>query len=132
MAQAEGRRLPFESEDAIDTAVLEPIPYTGHKQYITYSTPEFSAVCPYSGLPDYATLTIEYIPLASIVELKSLKYYIVSFRNVGIYQEPATNRLFSDLQTLLNPRYLKVTTTYNVRGGIDSTCFIEAGDPNTL
>ena len=128
MAQAEGRRLPFESEAHIDTEVLERIPYEGHRQNITYDTAEFSAVCPYSGLPDYATLIIEYIPKDFLVELKSLKYYIVSYRNVGIYQEPATNRLYADLAKVLDPEYLKVSTTYNVRGGINSTCYVASDE----
>ena len=61
----------------------------------------------------------------SIVELKSLKYYITSYRNVGIYQEHVTNRIFDDLHHLLDPTYLKITTIYNTRGGIDTTCVIE-------
>jgi len=77
-------------------------------------------------LPDYATLSIEYIPARTIVELKSLKYYIVSFRNVGIFQEPATARLYNDLHALLKPQFLCVKTVYNVRGGIDSTSEIRS------
>lgn len=125
MAEAEGLRLPFEGEDKINTAIMESFPYEGAEQRIKYETAEFSAVCPYSGLPDYAQLIIEYIPKDKIVELKSLKYYIVSYRNVGIYQEPATDRLFRDIKTLLEPKWLKVTTIYNTRGGIDSTCSCE-------
>ncbi|MDA1353077.1 MAG: preQ(1) synthase [bacterium] len=125
MAQAEGLRLPFEGEDKINTAIMESFPYEGAEQRIKYETDEFSAVCPYSGLPDYAKLVIEYIPQDKIVELKSLKYYIVSYRNVGIYQESATNRLFQDINALLAPKWLKVTTVYNTRGGIDATCSCE-------
>ena len=86
-------------------------------------TDEFSAVCPFSGLPDYALLKIEYYPEGGkCVELKSLKYYIVSFRNVGIYQEAVTKRIYGDLKTLLDTRKLQVTTIYNTRGGFDTTC----------
>lgn len=127
MAIAEGLRLPFSSEDAIRVDFLEVFPYIGERQFITYDTHEFSAVCPFSGLPDYAQLTISYIPASVCVELKSLKYYIVSYRNVGIYQEPATNRLFQDLYACLAPTYLSVTTRYNTRGGIDAVCKIEKG-----
>ncbi len=127
MAIAEGLRLPFSSEDAIRADFLEVFPYGGERQFITYDTQEFSAVCPFSGLPDYAQLTIEYIPDTVCVELKSLKYYIVSYRNVGIYQEPATNRLFQDLYQLLQPCFLAVTTRYNTRGGINAVCRIEKG-----
>ena len=125
MAQAEGLTLPFESESAIRVELLETFPYEGHPQKINYSTTEFSAVCPFSGLPDYGQLMIDYEPNEKIVELKSLKYYITSFRNVGIYQEHVTNRIFDDLHQLLNPTYLKITTIYNTRGGIDTTCVVE-------
>lgn len=126
-AIAEGTVFPFEKVDQIRTDFLQVIPYEGEEQLVEYSTSEFSAVCPYSGLPDIATVIIEYIPVKWIVELKSLKYYFVSYRNVGIYQEEATNRIFRDLHTLLQPKQMKVTTIYNTRGGIDSTCTIEKG-----
>lgn len=127
MAKAEGLFLPFESESAIRADFLEVFPYSGARQLVRYETSEWSCVCPFSGLPDYGRLIITYIPHTHIVELKSLKYYIVSYRNVGIYQEPVTNRLFQDLKNLLNPQYLRVETIYNTRGGIDTTCVIEDG-----
>ncbi len=123
---AEGRVFEFEKEEKIGTGLLEVFPYEGPRQKILYETAEFSAVCPYSGLPDYGRLRIEYIPDKTILELKSFKYYIVSFRNVGIFQEPATARLFNDIQALLQPQWLCVTTVYNTRGGIDSTCVIDS------
>jgi 7-cyano-7-deazaguanine reductase len=122
---AEGVTFPFDKPDKIKTDFLKTLPYKGLEQLVEYSSPEFSAACPYSGLPDIATVIIEYIPDKKIVELKSLKYYFVSYRNVGIYQEDATNRIFGDLFALLKPKYMKVTTIYNTRGGIDSTCTIE-------
>lgn len=123
---AEGRVFDFDKEDKIGTAMLEVFPYEGPRQKIRYETREFSAVCPYSGLPDYARLRVDYIPAEKIVELKSLKYYIVSFRTVGIFQEPATARIYNDLWGLLQPQWLCVTTVYNTRGGIDSTCVIDS------
>jgi 7-cyano-7-deazaguanine reductase len=125
---AEGRVFDFEKEEKIGTGLLEVFPYDGPRQKILYETAEFSAVCPYSGLPDYARLRIDYIPGKTIIELKSLKYYIVSFRNVGIFQEAATARIFNDLLALLQPQWLCVTTIYNTRGGIDSTCVIDSED----
>ncbi len=125
MAKAEGLSLPFHGPDQIRPDLLEAIPYTGHPQLITYTTDEFSAVCPYSGLPDLATIVIRYIPSDKLVELKSLKYYFVSFRNVGIYQEDVTAKVFKDMQNLLEPSYLRVYTRYKVRGGIDAECVIE-------
>ena len=124
MAIAEGRAVPFTGPDAIDAAVLETFPYAGPEQEIVTETREFSAVCPYSGLPDFATLTIRYVPSDRCVELKSLKYYVVSFRNVGIFQEHATARIAEDLFRLLQPRRMVVTTLYNVRGGFETTCSV--------
>ncbi|HXE58473.1 MAG TPA: preQ(1) synthase [Gemmatimonadales bacterium] len=124
MAIAEGRTLPFVGPEAIDVAVLETFEYAGPEQEITTETTEFSAVCPYSGLPDYARLTIRYVPSDRCIELKSLKYYITSYRNVGIFQEHATARIAEDLHRLLQPKRLEVTTVYNVRGGYLTTCVV--------
>jgi 7-cyano-7-deazaguanine reductase len=81
-------------------------------------------VCPYSGLPDFATLTIRYTPAERCVELKSLKYYVTSYRNVGIFQEHATARIAEDLFKLLEPQVLEVSTLYNVRGGFETRCTV--------
>jgi len=125
MPKAEGLTLAFDDESKIDSAFLETIDYKGETQDIVYETREFSVVCPFSGLPDYGRLIIAYTPNRLIVELKSLKYYILTYRNVGIYQEAATNQFFQDLQKLLKPKKLKIQTIYNTRGGIDTTCTIE-------
>lgn len=125
MPVAEGLTLDFSDESAIRVDLLETFPYKGNPQKINYITKEFSAVCPFSGLPDVAELHIDYKPKDHIVELKSLKYYLTSFRNVGIYQEHVTNRLFDDLKQLLKPNALKITTIYNTRGGIDAICSVE-------
>lgn len=122
MATAEGRTVPFVGPEHVDVAVLETFPSEGPEQEIVTETREFSAVCPFSGLPDFATLTIRYIPGKSCVELKSLKYYVLSYRNVGIYQEHATAKLAEDLFGVLKPKSLTVTTVYNIRGGFDTTC----------
>lgn len=127
MATAEGRTISFTGPEAIDAAVLETFPYQGPEQEIVTETNEFSAVCPYSGLPDFAILTIRYIPSDCCVELKSLKYYVTSYRNVGIFQEHATARLAEDLQRLLKAKTLTVSTRYNVRGGFETTCSVTMG-----
>lgn len=124
--KADGRTFKFESEDSIRTEFLETIEYDGNPQEIKYETDEFSAVCPFSGLPDMAKLTIIYVPDKKIVELKSLKYYFISFRNVGIFQEVATNRIYNDLYNCLKPGYLMVKTDYNIRGGILSTSIVDS------
>jgi 7-cyano-7-deazaguanine reductase len=104
--------------------VLETFEYDGPAQEIVTETNEFSAVCPYSGLPDYARLTVRYSPDRKCIELKSLKYYIIGFRNVGIFQEHATARIAEDLFRVLAPRSLTVRTVYNVRGGFETTCTV--------
>ena len=123
MPKAEGLKLEFGSEELINPNHLETFPFESPNQYIITETEEFSAVCPFSGLPDYSYLKIEYFPEGGkCVELKSLKYYIISFRNVGIYQEAATKRIYDDLKILLNTNKLQITTIYNTRGGFDTTC----------
>jgi 7-cyano-7-deazaguanine reductase len=124
MATAEGRTIPFTGPETIDVAVLETFPYQGPTQEIVTETGEFSAVCPFSGLPDVAHLTIRYVPRDRCVELKSLKYYMMTYRNVGIFQEHATARIADDLQHLLAAQSLTVTTRYNVRGGFLTTCSV--------
>jgi 7-cyano-7-deazaguanine reductase len=124
MPSPEGPTLPFTGPEAIDATVLETFPYDGPDQEIVTTTREFSAVCPFSGLPDIADLTLRYIPRDRCVELKSLKYYIMSYRSVGIFQEHATARVAEDLQELLQAKSLTVTTKYNVRGGFETTCSV--------
>lgn len=129
MPIAEGRTIPFAGPEAIDAAVLETFEYDGPPQEIVTETREFSAVCPYSGLPDYALLRVTYIPSDRCIELKSLKYYVTSYRNVGIFQEHATARMAQDLQKVLQARRLSVVTVYNIRGGFETTCTVELGNP---
>ncbi|MBI4284809.1 MAG: NADPH-dependent 7-cyano-7-deazaguanine reductase QueF [Chloroflexi bacterium] len=116
------RRFDTQTEVAIDTDVLEAIPfaYPGSGTEVTYETDEFTAVCPWTGLPDFARLSIRYMPDRSLVELKSLKYYLTSFRNVGILQEHAVNRVLKDLVRLLQPVSMTVEAEYQERGGIKS------------
>jgi 7-cyano-7-deazaguanine reductase len=124
MALAEGKTIRFVGPEHIDATVLETFGYDGPEQEIVTETSEFSAVCPYSGLPDYARLTITYRPDRKCIELKSLKYYMISYRNVGIFQEHATARIAEDLFLVLAPKSLSVRTAYNVRGGFETTCTV--------
>ncbi len=124
MTLAEGRTLPFVGPEQVDVAVLETFGYDGPEQEIVTETDEFSAVCPYSGLPDFAKLSIRYVPSAKCVELKSLKYYVISYRNVGIFQEHATAKIAEDLQRVLEAKWLEVKTAYNLRGGFLTTCMV--------
>lgn len=114
------KRFDIQTEDAIDVAILKAIPfdYTGSPTEVEYITDEFTCVCPWSGLPDFGTLTIRYVPGKKLVELKSLKYYLLSFRNVGIIQEHAVNRILKDLVKLVRPVSMTVEAEYKERGGI--------------
>ena len=87
---------------------------------ITHVNPEFTSVCPKTGLPDFGTITVEYVPDQLCVELKSLKYYYLDFRNKGIYFESAVNQILDDLVAVCAPRSMKVTGAFNTRGGIHS------------
>ncbi len=122
MVQPEGKVFEFKSLDSIRPDFLETFAFDSPGQYIRTETTEFVAVCPFSGLPDFARLCIEYYPEGGkCIELKSLKYYITSFKEVGIYQEEATRRIYDDLARILKTSRLRVTTEYNIRGGFKTT-----------
>ena len=123
MAKAEGENFNFEDTSKIDPSYLETFDFDSPNQYIKTVTNEFSAVCPFSGLPDIAKVIIEYFPAGGkCVELKSLKYYFISFRNVGIYQEAVTKRIYDDLSLVLKTKKIQITTIYNIRGGFKTVC----------
>ncbi len=120
---AEGKVLSFAGEDSIDSSQLKTFIFESPEQKISISYPEFSAVCPFSGLPDIAEIRIIYLPRSKkALELKALKYYFLSFRNVGIYQEGVTKRVYEDLKKVLGHKDIYVLTVYNRRGGIDVVC----------
>ncbi len=116
------RRFDTETEKSIDVGVLETIPfeYPNSETDVVYETEEFTCVCPWTGLPDFGKLSIRYVPDKTLIELKSLKYYLTSFRNVGIIQEHAVNRILQDLVQLIQPISMQVETEYRERGGIKS------------
>ena len=123
MPKSEGRGFTFKDESHIRPDFLETFDFDSPRQFIMTETDEFSAVCPFSGLPDLAYVKIEYYPIGGkCIELKSLKYYFISFRNVGIFQEGATKRIYNDLKSVMDTEKIKITTVYNTRGGFDTTC----------
>lgn len=93
-------------------------PRPGRDYEIRCESPEFTCVCPMTGQPDFATVVVSYVPDASIVELKSLKLYLWSYRDEGAFHEDITNRILDDLVAAIAPRRMKVRTLWNVRGGI--------------
>ena len=92
---------------------------------ITIRCPEFTSVCPKTGQPDFGTILIEYIPESLCIELKSLKLYMQSFRNKGIFYESLTNEILDDLATACKPRWMRVTSTFTPRGGISTDICVE-------
>lgn len=96
--------------------------------WITFETDEFTSLCPITGQPDFARITIEYIPDQLCVESKSLKLYLFSFRNEGSFYEDVTNRIYSDLFELLKPRHLIVVGDFTARGGIRSSVRVDSAD----
>ena len=101
--------------------VAIPNPHPGRDYEVRCETPEFTCVCPMTGQPDFATVTVDYRPGDAIVELKSLKLYLWSYRDEGAFHEDVTNRILDDLVAALSPRQMTVTTAWQVRGGISTT-----------
>ena len=109
--------------------VLEtfPNPAPNRPYVIKHTCPEFTSVCPKTGLPDFATIDLEYIPNETCIELKSLKFYYHGFRNEGIFYEAVTNRLLDELSAACTPRWMRITANFAVRGGISSVIVAETG-----
>lgn len=133
------RRYDVQGLEAIDVAVLgtfpvvredDPTVYPGEPMQIEIVTDEFSPICPWSGLPDFGKLEIRYLPRESCVELKSLKYYLTSYRFVGIYHEHATKRVLADLVKLLDPLSMEIRCDYGMRGGINTICTVRYTAPD--
>ena len=121
------RRVSMRDDQAIDTACLLAFNYEYPEQesQVEVETDEFTAVCPWTGLPDYGVLRVSYVPDRSCIELKSLKYYLLSFRDVGIVQEHAANRILKDLVGVCQPRSMKISLRYKVRGGMETSVSVE-------
>ncbi|MBK8974713.1 MAG: NADPH-dependent 7-cyano-7-deazaguanine reductase QueF [Planctomycetes bacterium] len=98
-----------------------PNPRPERPYLIEFDCPEFTCVCPRTGQPDFARIEIRYVPAERCVELKSLKVYLWSYRDVGAFHEAVTNRILDDLVACCAPRFLEVRGLFNVRGGITTT-----------
>ena len=125
--EAQGKSLPFKGPEAVDADCLECFTYEyaenppGEDIEIVTTTNEFTSVCPFSGLPDFAEVTITYAPDKKCVELRSLKYYLMSYRDVGIWYEHLVNRMLDDLVKAIEPISIKIEIKTNPRGGLSST-----------
>ena len=102
-----------------------PNPNPERDYLITHVNPEFTSMCPKTGLPDFGTITVEYYPDAQCIELKSLKYYYLEFRNQGIFYEAVTNRILDELVAACAPKWMKVTSEWTTRGCIHSAIEVE-------
>jgi len=102
-----------------------PNQYAGYE--ITITIPEYTSICPRTGLPDFGTITIHYLPAKQCLELKSLKYYILAYRNLGIFYENAVNRILDDAVRACRPKWMVVRGEFSMRGGMRTT--VEARYP---
>ncbi len=104
-------------------------PKKGRDYEIEISYPEFTCVCPMTGQPDFAAMRISYVPDQVCVELKSLRNYLWSYRNKGVFHEAVTNKIADDLIRLLQPRWLLVEAEFQARGGLSTTVRVETAGP---
>jgi 7-cyano-7-deazaguanine reductase len=115
--------LDIKPAETLRPDLLETFPYEypGASAVVEIDTDEFTAVCPWSGLPDFGRLAVRYVPADRVLELRSFKYYLLSYRSVGIFQEHAANRILHDLVRACAPVWMEVALDYRIRGGIH-TC----------
>jgi len=114
--------MPSRPSQRLQTFV-NPSPQRDYR--ICMEIPEFTCLCPLTGQPDFATLSLEYVPDRLCVELKSLKLYVWSFRDQGAFHEAVTNRILEDLARAVRPRYMRLAARFNVRGGICTSVVVE-------
>jgi len=111
--------LVYSDKPQPELLIVMPNPYPGQEYEIEIVSHEFTALCPINaGQPDFATITIKYVPDKHIIEFKSLKLYLTSFRTVSIFYEASTNRILQDLVKVLKPKSIQVISEWNIRGGI--------------
>ena len=113
--------LPFKETDSVSELETFENPHPHRDYVIKHVAPEFTSVCPKTGQPDFGTIEIEYVADQRCVELKSLKFYLQGFRNVGVFYEDVVNRILDDLVSAVHPRRMKVTGLFTPRGGMHST-----------
>lgn len=121
-----GVKYPTEYSPGILETFVNKHP--GNEYLVTFNCPEFTSLCPMTGQPDFAKIIINYIPREQMVESKSLKLYLFSFRNHGDFHEDCVNVIMKDLVNLMNPRYLEVIGLFTPRGGISIYPFANYGD----
>ena len=139
MASIEELKKQYQDlNDTFDTAPLEVIKsdllmafeyeYPGSSTEVLIDTDEFTAVCPWTGLPDFGTLKVRYVPSKLCIELKSMKYYLLSFTGVGVVQEHAANIILNDLKNVCEPISMSVELDYKIRGGLHTSVVASYGE----
>lgn len=122
-----GKKIDYEFNYKPEFLEAIPNKNSARNYFVKLNCEEFTCVCPITGQPDFATLKIRYIPDEKLVESKSLKLYLTSFRNAGIFHETVVNQIADDLIKLLQPRYLEIEGLFKVRGGISIEPFVNYG-----
>lgn len=119
--------------DQYDPGLLETFvnKHPGRDYWVTFTCPEFTSLCPLTGQPDFATLTIQYVPDVRLVESKALKLYLFGFRNHGDFHEDCINIILNDLSAAMNPKYIEVYGRFMPRGGITIDPYCNFGQPGT-
>lgn len=120
-------RIPASPAEAVLDKV--PAPGQGHLYLVRFTCPEFTTLCPVTGQPDFAHLVLDYVPREKIIESKSFKLYLASFRNHGVFHEAATTDIATRLVRELEPRWLRMTAFWFPRGGIPIDVFYQTGAP---
>jgi len=127
-ASSDDKKIKYniKKPETVNADIIEPIEYKSHRNInIVIKQPEFTSLCPMTGLPDFGCITVKYRPGKKIVELKSLKFYLLQYRNVGIFYEHAVNRILDDLVQKLDPKWMEVTGDFTSRGGITTQTSVE-------
>lgn len=122
-----GKGTPVPVTYSLDVLESFPNAHPDRDYWVTFTCPEFTTLCPKTGQPDFATLTIRYIPAKRLVESKSLKLYLFGFRNHGDFHEDVVNIIYNDLVALMKPKYIEVVGKFAARGGISIDPFVNGG-----
>jgi len=126
-----GKKTEYKTTYAPEVLETFANKHPDHDYWVTFNCPEFTALCPITGQPDFATIRIDYIPDAKMVESKSLKLYLFSFRNHGAFHEDCVNIIMKDLIHLMDPKYIEVTGIFSPRGGISIYPYTNYGRKGT-
>ena len=125
------RHVKYDTDYSPDLLEFFQNKHPGNDYFVKFNCPEFTSLCPITGQPDFAEITISYVPDQRLVESKSLKLYLFSFRNHGDFHEDVVNIIMKDLITLLSPKYIEVLGRFLPRGGISIDPFCNYGKPGT-